>query len=48
MARQEVTFEEVSAAAIGLQKDGEPVTIESVREVLGTGSPHTIHKHLAT
>lgn len=48
MARQEVTFEEVSAAAIGLQKDGEPVTIDSVRESLGTGSPHTIHKHLAT
>lgn len=48
MARQEVTFEEVSAAAIGLQNDGEPVTIDSVRESLGTGSPHTIHKHLAT
>lgn len=47
MARQEVTFEEVSAAAIGLQKDGGQVTIDSVREVLGTGSPHTIHKHLA-
>lgn len=46
MARQEVTFDEVTAAAIGLQKDGEQVTIETVREKLGTGSPHTIHKHL--
>lgn len=48
MARQEVTFDEVSAAATGLQNDGEQVTIETVREALGTGSPHTIHKHLAT
>ncbi|HEU4922736.1 MAG TPA: DNA-binding protein [Burkholderiales bacterium] len=48
MARQEVTFDEVSAAAIGLQNDGEQVTIDSVREILGTGSPHTIHKHLLT
>jgi hypothetical protein len=46
-ARQGVTFDEVSAAAIGLQDDGKQVTIEAVREVLGTGSPATIHKHLA-
>lgn len=46
MARQEVTFDEVKAAAIGLQKDGEPVTIDAVREILGTGSPYTIHQHL--
>lgn len=48
MARQEVTYDEVKAAAIGLQNDGEQVTIDSVRESLGTGSPHTIHKHLLT
>lgn len=46
MSRQEVTFDAVSAAAIGLQNDGEQVTIDAVREVLGTGSPYTIHKHL--
>ena len=46
MARQEVTFDEVTAAATSLQKDGEQVTIETVREKLGTGLPHTIHKHL--
>ena len=48
MARQEVTLDEVTAAAIGLQDDGKQVTIETVREALGTGSPHAIHKHLAT
>ncbi|MBZ2206270.1 DNA-binding protein [Massilia soli] len=48
MARQEVTFDEVSAAAIGLQDDGEQVTIDTVRERLGSGSPHAIHKHLAS
>lgn len=48
MSRQEVTFDEVSTAATGLQNDGEQVSIDSVREVLGAGSPHAIHKHLAT
>ena len=47
MARQEVTLDEVSAAAVGLQDDDEQVTIETVRDRLGTGSSHTIHKHLA-
>jgi chromosome segregation ATPase len=46
MARQEVTFDEVTAAAISLQNDGKRVTIEAVRDFLGTGSPNTIHKHL--
>lgn len=48
MARQEVTFDEVTAAAIGLQNDGKQATIDSVREILAAGSPHTIHKHLLT
>lgn len=47
MARQEVTFDEVTASAISLQEDGRQVTIDTVREKLGTGSPHSIHKHLA-
>lgn len=47
MARQEVTFDEVTAAAISLLNDGKRVTIETVRDLLGTGSPNTIHKHLA-
>jgi chromosome segregation ATPase len=46
MARQEVTLDEVTAAAISLQNDGNRVTIEAVRDLLGTGSPNTIHKHL--
>jgi chromosome segregation ATPase len=46
MARQEVTFDEVTAAAISLQNDGKQVSIDTVREFLGTGSANTIHKHL--
>jgi chromosome segregation ATPase len=43
-----VTLEAVTAAATGLQNEGKPVTIEAVREVLGAGSPYTIHQHLAS
>jgi hypothetical protein len=46
MASQGVTFDEVAAAAIGLQNDGKQVTIEAVRDLLGTVSPNTIHTHL--
>jgi chromosome segregation ATPase len=46
MARQEVTFDEVTAAATSLQNDGKRVTIDAVRDFLGAGSPNTIHKHL--
>jgi hypothetical protein len=46
MARQAVTIDEVTAAATSLQNDGKRVSIEAVRDVLGTGSPNTIHKHL--
>lgn len=47
MQDQTPTYEEVAAAANGLHSDGQPVTVESVREALGTGSPNVIHKHLA-
>jgi hypothetical protein len=47
MEGQGVTFDEVTAAAISLQNDGARVTIEAVRDFLGTGSPNTIHKHLS-
>jgi Plasmid replication region DNA-binding N-term len=46
MARQEVTYDEVTAAAIGLRNDGKRASIEAVQGVLGTGSPNTIHQHL--
>ncbi|MDB5934665.1 MAG: hypothetical protein JWQ01_2009 [Massilia sp.] len=46
MERKEVTSDEVTAAAVSLQNDGKPVTIEAVRDFLGTGSTNTIHKHL--
>ncbi|NHZ92235.1 hypothetical protein F2P45_24995 [Massilia sp. CCM 8733] len=46
MARQEVTYEEVAAAAISLQEDGTRASIDAVRAALGTGSPNVIHQHL--
>ena len=45
--RQEVSYDEVSAAATSLQDDGEAVTIEAVRDAIGFGSVIEIHKHLA-
>jgi hypothetical protein len=47
MERKEVTSDEVTAAAVSLQNDGKPVTIEAVRGFLGTGSTTAIHKHLS-
>jgi chromosome segregation ATPase len=41
-------MDEVTAAASTLQDDGKQVTIEAVRDFLGSGSPNTIHKHLAS
>jgi hypothetical protein len=46
MANQDVTFDEVAAAAASLQGDGEPVTVEAVRDHLNAGSPSTIYRHL--
>lgn len=49
MAREGVRLEQVSAAADALVASGIKPTIRLVRERLGdTGSPNTIHKHLAT
>jgi colicin import membrane protein len=47
MAREGVTFEQVAAAADALVGDGQQPTIRAVRERLGTGSPNTVHRHLA-
>jgi chromosome segregation ATPase len=47
MQDQSPTFEEVAAAATALQDDGNPVTVEAVRDALGAGSPTAIHKHLS-
>ncbi|NHZ82607.1 hypothetical protein F2P44_25490 [Massilia sp. CCM 8695] len=46
MARQEVTYDEVAAAAISLRDDGTRISIDAVRQALGAGSPNTIHQHL--
>lgn len=47
-APQSITFDKVTAAANELMNDGEPVTINAVRDLLGTGSPTAIQKHLIT
>jgi hypothetical protein len=47
MANQDVTFDEVAKAAASLQEDGEPITVEAVRDHLDAGSPSTIYRHLA-
>ena len=48
MARQGITFEQVAAVVDALAAEGQQPTIRAIRERLGdTGSPNTIHKHLA-
>jgi hypothetical protein len=46
-ARQDVSFDEVSSAAISLRDDGKEVTVDAVRDFLGAGSPNAIYRHLA-
>lgn len=43
----QVTFNQVAEAASSIEDDGQRVCVEAVRDLLGTGSPHIIHKHLA-
>ncbi|WP_171260960.1 DNA-binding protein, partial [Acinetobacter indicus] len=48
MARQGITFEQVAAVADALAGEGQQPPSRAVRDRLGdTGSPNTIHKHLA-
>ena len=46
MARTGITYEDVTAAIDKMVAAGEAPTIMGIREVLGTGSPNTIHRHL--
>lgn len=48
MARSGITFSQVEQAADTLLGEAKQPTIRSVRDLLGTGSPNTIHKHLQT
>lgn len=48
MARQEVTLDDVAAAATTIQNDGEQVTLEAVLDALGAGSPSAVYRHLVT
>ncbi len=48
MLDQTPTFDEVAAAASALHNEGQPVTVEAVRDAIGgSGSPNAIHKQLA-
>lgn len=47
MADQEITYDEVAAAAARLQDDGEAVTLDAVRDSVGAGTSNAIYKHLA-
>ncbi|HEX9174377.1 MAG TPA: DNA-binding protein [Telluria sp.] len=46
MSGQEISFDEVAAAAASLQNEGKRVTIETVRAMLGAGPQTVLHKHL--
>lgn len=46
MTSQEISFDQVAAAAVGIQNDGKRVTIVAVRDMLGSGSHTSIHTHL--
>ena len=48
MHRQDLTYDEVAAAAEQVRNDGRQVTIDALREVLGNVSPPAIARHLAT
>ena len=47
MARAGITYGEVTKAISGLQGSGKKITIETVRNYLGTGSHSTISKYLS-
>ena len=47
MSGQEITFDEVAAAAERLVNDGLPVTVGALRDALGTASLSSVHQHLA-
>lgn len=47
MPRQGITYDDVQAAAEALVAADQRPTIEAIRQYIGTGSPNTIHRHLA-
>jgi len=46
MSGQEITFDEVAAAAERLVQDGLPVTVGALRDALGMASLSSVHQHL--
>ncbi|MBV8035142.1 DNA-binding protein [Roseateles sp.] len=47
MAGQDITFDEVAAAAQGLANEGKPVTMDGLRGALGAAPAQALHQHLA-
>jgi chromosome segregation ATPase len=47
MSGQDITFDEVAAAARRLADEGVPVTVGAVRDALGEASASSVHTHLA-
>lgn len=47
MAGQDITYDDVAAAARNLEQNGSPVTVGALREVLGGSSVQAIHPHLS-
>lgn len=45
--RSGITYDQVAAAAEKLVAEGKSPTIRALRDILGTGSPNTIHRHLS-
>lgn len=48
MAAQEITYDDVAAAAARLQEQGQAVTLEAVRDGVGAGSSSAVYQHLAS
>ncbi|KAF7597814.1 MAG: hypothetical protein CGU29_16585 [Candidatus Dactylopiibacterium carminicum] len=47
MSAQEVTYEEVAAAAVRMVEGGQPVTVGALHDALGVASLQALHRHLA-
>jgi chromosome segregation ATPase len=47
LAVQEISYDEVAAAAAGLAAEGKPVSLGNLREVLGAVPAQALHAHLA-
>ena len=47
MAEQDITYDDIAAAADRLRDEGQPVTLEAVRGIAGAGSSSAAYRHLS-